>query len=104
VGELDVHFNGLLLRELRWLDLLVHAAAWSICIVEEGAVVAFILRIVVGYTFVFLVVVEADAMVPVEEVHIIEVTRGVVQVKPPGPDCGPIVGVEGVGRVVEQIR
>jgi hypothetical protein len=66
--------------------------------------VAFVLRVIVGFTFIFLVVVEADSMLPVEEVHVAEVTCGVARVKPLGPERDPIVRVEGVGRVVEQIR
>jgi hypothetical protein len=81
----DGHFNELLLREVHWLEFLL-------------------LQADVDFVFVLLLVVEADVVLLVEEVDVTEVTCSAARVELLGLKCGPVVGVEGEGRIFTQIR
>jgi hypothetical protein len=48
----------------------------------------------VAFVFVVLIVVKADVALPVEQVHVAEITRSTAQVKLLGPECDLVVGVE----------
>jgi hypothetical protein len=55
------HLDGLLLREVRLLDLLVHAATLSSCDVEEGVIMVILFLVVVAFVFVLPIIVKANA-------------------------------------------
>jgi hypothetical protein len=61
----------------------------------------FLLHGVEDYSFVLLLIIEADAMLPV--VNVAEVTRTVVKVELPYPKGGPFVRVEGICLIFTNI-
>jgi hypothetical protein len=47
---------------------------------------------------------EADAALPIEEVHVTEVTRSAARVKLLGSERKPVVGVEGEGQIIMRVQ
>jgi hypothetical protein len=58
----------------------------------------------VTFVFVLPIIVKANAALPVEEVHVTEVTRVVTRVKLLGPESDPVVGLRAKGRSSRRSR
>jgi hypothetical protein len=66
----DGQLEGLVPREVRWLDHRVHRHIWSNAIDKEGVSLAAILLVVMALVFVILVVGQADSKFVVKEAHV----------------------------------
>jgi hypothetical protein len=62
----DGQLEGLVPREVRWLDHRVHRHIWSNAIDKEGLSLA-------AFIFVLLIIGQADPKLAVEEAHVLEV-------------------------------
>jgi hypothetical protein len=99
----NCQLEGLVLCEVRWLDLRVPLHISSSVVDEEGVFVTVIFLVVMAFVFVLAVIGQDDSKLTVEEAHVIEVARLVARVKLPSSEREPDVRVEGESRIIAQI-
>lgn len=96
----DNQLEGLLLREVRRLDLWVHCHVCISAIDEDGVSLVVVVLVVMAFVFVLLVVGQADPKLVVEEANVADLAGPAVQVKLPSSKRELVAGVKGESRIV----